>query len=198
VMSATPPPPGREASGRPAPPAADRCAPTAEPPIIAASAGAAADGAAETPAQAPRPLQRSDRPRTMAPLVAGRPDTPGSTGRDNRMFVEAVLRVVRTGAPRRDPPAAFGPWNTALRRFGRWAAAGAWERLFAAVSDDPDLEYLILDSTVVRAHRHAAGGKGGCGSGRRPLARRPDHQDPPRRARAGPPGAGRARRGAGR
>ena len=97
----------------------------------------------------------------MSGLVSGRPETPGSTGRDNRMFVEAVLWIVRTGAPWRDLPDAFGHWNSAFRRFSRWAAKGVWDRIFAAMSDDPDFEYLILDSTIVRAHQHAAGAKGG-------------------------------------
>ena len=105
----------------------------------------------------------------MAPLVAGRSDTRGATGRDNRLFVEAVLWIVRAGAPWRDLPDAFGAWNGAFRRFSRWAAAGVWGRLFAAMSDAPDFEHLIpaqtkgfrLDSTIVRAHQHAAGGKGG-------------------------------------
>ena len=96
-------------------------------------------------------------------LVLGRPETPGSTGRDNRMFVEGVLWVVRTGAPWRDLPEAFGRWNSAFRRFSRWAAKGVWDRIFAALSDDADFEYLILDSTIVRAHQHAAGAKGGLG-----------------------------------
>ena len=76
----------------------------------------------------------------MAPFVAGRLDTRGATGRDNRTFVEAVLWVVRAGAPWRDLPEAFGVWNTVFRRFSRWAASGVWERLFAALSDDPDFE----------------------------------------------------------
>ena len=97
----------------------------------------------------------------MSDLVSGRPETPGSTGRDNRLFVEAVLWVVRTGAPWRDLPEAFGNWNSAFRRFSRWAAKGVWDRIFAAMSDDPDFEYLILDSTIVRAHQHAAGAEGG-------------------------------------
>lgn len=97
----------------------------------------------------------------MAGLILGRPETPGSTGRDNRMFIEGVLWVVRTGAPWRDLPDVFGRWNSAFRRFSRWAAKGVWDRMFAAMSDDADFEYLILDSTIVRAHQHASGAKGG-------------------------------------
>jgi transposase len=53
----------------------------------------------------------------MAPLIIGRPDQKGSTGRDNRMFVEGVLWIVRTGSPWRDLPEAFGDWNSVFRRF---------------------------------------------------------------------------------
>ena len=51
----------------------------------------------------------------MALLIIGRPDQKGSTGRDNRMFVEGVLWIVRTGSPRRDLPEAFGDWNSVFR-----------------------------------------------------------------------------------
>jgi transposase len=97
----------------------------------------------------------------MAGLILGRPEMPGSTGRDNRMFVEAVLWIVRTGAPWRDLPDVFGPWNTVFRRFSRWSAKGVWHRIFAAMAEDAEFDYLIVDSTIVRAHQHAAGGKGG-------------------------------------
>ena len=97
----------------------------------------------------------------MSGLILGRPELPGSTGRDNRLFVEGVLWIVRTGAPWRDLPEVFGRWNSAFRRFSRWAAKGVWDRIFAAMCDDPDFEYLIIDSTIVRVHQHAAGGKGG-------------------------------------
>ena len=97
----------------------------------------------------------------MAPHIIGDERTRGSSGRDNRMFVEAVLWIVRTGSPWRDLPEVFGPWNSTFRRFSRWSQKGVWWRLFEAVSDDPDFEYLIVDSTIVRAHQHAAGGKGG-------------------------------------
>ncbi|NEV02947.1 IS5 family transposase [Bradyrhizobium sp. UFLA 03-164] len=97
----------------------------------------------------------------MAPLIIGRPDQKGSTGRDNRMFVEGVLWIVRTGSPWRDLPEVFGDWNSVFRRFSRWSIKGVWWRIFEAMSDDPDFEYLIVDSTIVRAHQHAAGQKRG-------------------------------------
>jgi len=94
-------------------------------------------------------------------LIIGRPDQRGSTGHDNRMFVEGALWIVRTGSPWRDLPQIFGGWNSVFRRFSRWSAKGVWERMFAALADDPDFEYLIVDSTIVRAHQHASGAKGG-------------------------------------
>jgi transposase len=94
-------------------------------------------------------------------LIIGRPDQCGSTGRDNRMFVEGVLWIVRTGSPWRDLPDAFGEWNSVFRRFSRWSRKRVWQRLFEAMSDDPDFEYLIIDSTIIRAHQHASGAKGG-------------------------------------
>ena len=87
----------------------------------------------------------------MALLIIGRPDQKGSTGRDNRMFVEGVLWIVRTGSPWRDLPEMFGEWNSVFRRFSRWSRKGVWWRIFEAMSDDPDFEYLIVDSTIVRS-----------------------------------------------
>ena len=94
-------------------------------------------------------------------LIAGKPGDRGSTGRDNRMFVEGVLWIARTGSPWRDLPAVFGNWNSVFQRFRRWSRDGVWYRIFAALSDDPDFEYLIVDSTIVRAHQHATGARGG-------------------------------------
>ena len=95
----------------------------------------------------------------MAPLIIGRPDQKGSTGRDNRMFVEGVLWIVRTGSPWRDLPEAFGDWNSVFRRFSRWSIKGVWWRIFEAMSDDPDFEYLIVDSTIVRGASARRGGR---------------------------------------
>lgn len=97
----------------------------------------------------------------MAGLIIGRPDQRGSTGRNNRMFVEGVLWIVRTGSPWRDLPDMFGEWNSVFRRFSRWGRKGVWQRIFDAMSNDSDFEYLIIDSTIVRAHQHASGAKGG-------------------------------------
>lgn len=97
----------------------------------------------------------------IAPHIIGDVRTRGSSGRDNRLFVEAVLWLVRTGVPWRDLPEAFGPWNSVFRRFSRWSRKGVWTRIFEAMSDDPDFEYLIVDSTIVRAHQHASGAKKG-------------------------------------
>jgi len=77
------------------------------------------------------------------------------------MFVEAVLWIARTGSPWRDLPGLFGKWNSVFVRFNRWSEGGVWQRIFAVLADDPDFEYLIVDATIVRAHQHAAGAKGG-------------------------------------
>lgn len=97
----------------------------------------------------------------IAALVSGKPGDPGRHGEDNRLFVEAVLWLGRTGAPWRDLPAEFGNWNSTFRRFRRWAKNGVWSRILETVIEDPDLEHLIVDATIIRAHQHAAGGKGG-------------------------------------
>ena len=94
-------------------------------------------------------------------LCVGKMEDPGGTGTNNRMFVEAVLWIARTGSPWRDLPEVFGKWNSVFVRFNRWSEGGVWQRIFAAMADDPDFEYLIVDSTIVRAHQHAAGAKGG-------------------------------------
>ena len=89
-------------------------------------------------------------------LLPGQPGDPGVTARDNRLFLDAVLWIAKTGAPWRDLPERLGNWYNAWKRFSRWAKKGVWQRVFEALQD-PDLEWLILDSTVVRAHPCAAG-----------------------------------------
>ena len=89
-------------------------------------------------------------------LLPGQPGQHGKVAKDNRLFLDAVLWIAKTGAPWRDLPERFGNWNSAWRRFDRWAEKGVWRRVFEALQD-PDLEWLILDSTVIRAHPCAAG-----------------------------------------
>ncbi len=93
--------------------------------------------------------------------LPGKKGDPGCTARDNRLFVEAVLWIARTGSPWRDLPGEFGRWFTVYTRFWRWTKKGVWERVFKALSDDPDFEYVMIDGTICRVHQHGAGAKGG-------------------------------------
>ena len=97
----------------------------------------------------------------VAPLLPGKSGDPGRSGKDNRLFLEAVLWLVRTGSPWRDLPETFGGWNTVFRRFRRWARKDIFERIFAVLSGDPDFEYALIDGTIVRVHQHGIGAKGG-------------------------------------
>jgi len=96
----------------------------------------------------------------IAELIPGKPGDPGRTGDDNRLFVDAIVWMARTGTPWRDLSPCFGNWNSVYKRFRRWAKAGVWERILEALAD-PDLESVIIDGTIIRVHQHAAGGKGG-------------------------------------
>ena len=89
-------------------------------------------------------------------LLPGQPGQHGKVAKDNRLFIDAVLWIAKTGAPWRDLPERLGPWGSVWKRFDRWARKGTWAAVFEALQD-PDLEWLILDSTVVRAHPCAAG-----------------------------------------
>src|SRR5688572_23336211 len=89
-------------------------------------------------------------------LLPGKAGDPGVTARDNRLFIDAILFIGKTGVPWRDLPERFGHWNSVWKRFSRWARKGVWQKIFE-VLQDPDLEWLILDSTIIRAHQHAAG-----------------------------------------
>ncbi len=97
----------------------------------------------------------------MEPHLPGKRMDPGRTAVNSRLFVEALLWLARTGSPWRDLPALFGNWNSAFVRFSRWSKSGVWDRLFATMADEPDFEYVMIDSNIVRAHQHAAGKKGG-------------------------------------
>ena len=103
---------------------------------------------------------RKDQWERIKDLVPGREETVGVTAEDNRLFVEAVLYRYRAGIAWRDLPERFGDWKNVHRRPRRWSESGVWERIFKHLAQDADNEYAAIDSTIVRAHQHAAGARG--------------------------------------
>jgi transposase len=112
----------------------------------------------------------------LQPLLP--PRKAGKPRQDDRRLINGILWKLATGAPWRDLPERYGPWQTVYTRFRRWTGAGVWDRLFAAVQRQADaagqLDWAahFLDGTIVRAHQHAAGAKGGTRPRRRSAAAR--------------------------
>ncbi len=112
---------------------------------------------------------RDDQWDRIKDLLPGRLGTVGVTAKDNRLFVEAVLYRYRAGIPWRDLPERFGDFRVIHTRFSRWNRNGVWEKIFSVLAGDADNEYAMIDSTIVRAHQHSAGAKGGIKMKRRSL-----------------------------
>ena len=103
----------------------------------------------------------------IEPLLPGKSGDRGVTAKDNRLFVDGVLWILKTGAPWRDLPEDYGNWNSVHKRFNRWAKSGVWKQVFQELAlGEVDISCLMIDSTIVRAHQHAAGAKGGKTSNR--------------------------------
>lgn len=87
----------------------------------------------------------------------------GRPPRDHRRTLDGIFWIARTGAPWRDLPEEFGAWNSVYRQFRRWTVSGVWEVILEAFAEaDPDAAALqMIDSTTIRAHHCAVGGKGG-------------------------------------
>lgn len=97
----------------------------------------------------------------LEPHLPGRRGTSGRNARDNRQFINAVIWILRTGAPWRDLPPAYGDWKNTNRRFCRWRDKGIWERLFKKFVKDPDFEWLMIDASYIKVHPHGTGARGG-------------------------------------
>ena len=104
-----------------------------------------------------RKMLRDDQWERIEQLLPGKAADRGVTAKDNRRFVEVVLWIMRTGSPWRDLPEELGHWHRTFARFARSRKKGVWERVASALCGDADMEYLFIDSTIVRAHQHSAG-----------------------------------------
>jgi transposase len=102
---------------------------------------------------------RDDQWERIKDFLPGREGHVGGTAVDNRLFVEAVLYRYRAGIPWRDLPERFGDWKNTHQRLRRWCESGVFESIFKALAADSDNEYMMLDSTIVRAHQHSAGAR---------------------------------------
>ena len=97
----------------------------------------------------------------MGPILPGQKGQWGGVAKDNRLFMNAVLWILRTGAPWRDLPSEFGKWGSVHQRFRRWRDAGVWERILSVLAKRPDFEWLMIDASHCKVHPHAAGAIGG-------------------------------------
>ncbi len=122
---------------------------------------------------------RDDQWERIEGFLPGREGHIGGTAKDNRLFIEAVLYRYRAGMAWRDLPERFGDFRVIHTRHTRWSQSGVRQRVFEHPAQDADNEYAKIDFTIVRAHRHSAGAKGGPRTGSdRALKRRADHQNP--------------------
>lgn len=103
-----------------------------------------------------RTILSDDQWARIEHLLPGKASDRGVTAKNNRLFLEAVLWIARTGSPWRDMPEYFGHWHRIYVRYNRWSKKGQWAAIFAALSKDTDLEYLMVDGSIARVHQHGA------------------------------------------
>ena len=121
----------------------------------------------------------------IRPLLPNKPR--GVARVDDRRVLNGIFWVLRTGSPWRDLPGQYGPHTTIYNRFNRWAKAGVWVRIFEELAEKSPGSMQFIDSSIIRAHQHAASGKkGGRRSRHRSLSRRIEHQDQRDGGPAGP------------
>jgi putative transposase len=108
----------------------------------------------------PSRYELSDGPwERIQGFLPGRKESVGRTAADNRAFVNGVLWILRSGARWHDLPERYGKYKSVHKRFVRWAHSGVWERVFEELVRDRKNQYLMIDSTIVRAHQQAATGR---------------------------------------
>jgi transposase len=100
---------------------------------------------------------REDQWERIKDILPGKAGDRGRTGYDNRSFIRAVMWVARTGSPWRALPKEYDNWSSVHKRFMRWAKAGVWQMIFNTLAVDADNAWVMIDSTIIRAHQHAAG-----------------------------------------
>ena len=109
---------------------------------------------------APRRYELSDFEWSIiAPLLPNKPR--GVPRADDRRVLNGIFYILRTGSPWRDLPERYGPYTTAYNRYNRWAKAGVWLRIFETLAAQSPQSMQFIDSSIIRAHQHAAGGKKG-------------------------------------
>jgi transposase len=97
----------------------------------------------------------------LEPLLPGKTGDWGGKAKDNRLFINAVFWILRTGAPWRDLPPDLGGWSNTHRRFIRWRDKGIWEHILNQLAQEPDYEWLMIDATFIKVHSHGSGAVGG-------------------------------------
>jgi len=95
----------------------------------------------------------------VEPLLPNKPR--GVPRTDDRRVLNGIFYILRTGSPWRDLPERYGPYTTIYNRYNRWAKAGVWLRIFEALAARSPQSLQFIDSSIIRAHQHAAGGKKG-------------------------------------
>ena len=95
----------------------------------------------------------------IEPLLPNKPR--GVPRADDRRVLNGIFFILRTGCPWRDLPERYGPYTTVYNRYNRWAKAGVWLRIFEALATQSPASLQLIDSSIIRAHQHAAGGKKG-------------------------------------
>ncbi len=97
----------------------------------------------------------------LEPLLPGQQGAWGGIAKNNRQFINGVFWILRTGAPWRDLPPAYGDWKNTHRRFCRWRDKNVWEILLEKLVNEPNLEWLMIDASHIKVHQHGTGARGG-------------------------------------